>query len=57
MINNLNKVLVVAWFKSETSQHKAEGAKIKNDGFDGAVTMRLINVDKEKIYTPVETNF
>ncbi|MDN3677801.1 hypothetical protein QWY90_10820 [Flavobacterium paronense] len=26
--------------------------KIKNDGFDAAITMRLIDVDKEKIYTP-----
>jgi hypothetical protein len=26
--------------------------KIKLDGFDGAVTMRLIDVDKERIYTP-----
>jgi hypothetical protein len=86
-INNLNKVLVVALFKSETSQHKAEDqmvgylegkgvqsynyfksnfnkkneeairAKIKKDGFDGAITMRLIDVDKEKIYTPGEKNF
>lgn len=84
---NLNKVLVVALFKNETSQHKAEDEmvgylngngvqsynyfksnfnknneeairkKIKNDGFDGAVTMRLIDVDKEKTYTPGETNF
>jgi hypothetical protein len=86
-INSLNKVLVVALFKSETSQHKAEDqmvaylngkgvqsynyfksnfnknneeairTKIKNEGFDGAITMRLIDVDKEKIYTPTETNF
>jgi uncharacterized protein YqkB len=86
-ISNLNKVLVVALFKNETSRHKAEDqmvsylngkaiqsynyfksnfnrnneeairAKIKNDGFDGAVTMRLIDVDKEKVYTPGETNF
>lgn len=26
--------------------------KIKTDGFDGAITMRLIDVDKEKTYTP-----
>jgi hypothetical protein len=86
-IDKLNKVLVVAFFNNETSQHKAEDqmvsyldgkgvksynyfksnfnknneeairAKIKNDGFDGAVTMRLIDVDKEKIYTPAEINF
>ena len=86
-ISNLKKVLVVALFKNETSQHKTEDqmvkylngkgvqsynyfksnfnkeneqairSKIKNDGFDGAVTMRLIDVDKEKIYTPAETNF
>jgi len=81
-IDKLNKVLVVALFKNETSRHKAEdqmagylngkgivsynyldndfnkrneGAlrdKIRGDGFDGAVTMRLVDVDKEKIYTP-----
>lgn len=28
--------------------------KIKNDGFDAAITMRLIDVDKEKIYTPAQ---
>ena len=86
-INNLDKVLVVALFKSETNAHKAEDqmvgylkgkgiqsynyftssfnkkneeairTKIKNDGFDGAVTMRLIDVDKEKIYIQSETNF
>lgn len=86
-ISNLNKVLVVALFDNETSQHKAEDqmvgylkgkgvqsynyfksnfnkeneeairTKIKKDGFDGAVTMRLIDVDKEKIYTPGESNF
>lgn len=85
-MSNLNKILVVALFKNETSQHKAEDqmvgylngkgiqsynyfksnfnkdneeairTKIKKDGFDGAVTMRLIDVDKEKIYTPGETN-
>lgn len=26
--------------------------KIKMDGYDGAVTMRLIDVDKEKVYVP-----
>lgn len=30
---------------------------IKKDGFDGAVTMRLVDVEKEKIYTPGETNY
>lgn len=78
----LNKVLVVALFKSETSRHIAEDKmaaylknkgvvsynyldaaisvknenairdKIKMDGFDGAVTMRLVDVDKEQKYTP-----
>ncbi len=28
--------------------------KIKSDGFDGAVTMRLVDVDKEKTYTPYD---
>jgi uncharacterized protein YqkB len=78
-ISNLNKVLVIAKFKTETSNRKAEDNmveylgekgiqsynylksnfnkdnidairnKIKNDGFDGVVTMRLIDVEQEKI--------
>ncbi|MFP5042187.1 hypothetical protein [Parasediminibacterium sp. JCM 36343] len=81
-IDALNKVLVVAFFKTITESHKAEDEmakylnhkgivsysylndsistsnekvireKIKADGFDGAVTMRLIDVDKERVYTP-----
>ncbi|HPH33375.1 MAG TPA: hypothetical protein PLB49_16045 [Chitinophagaceae bacterium] len=81
-VGNLNKVLVLALFKDETSRYKAEDQmvkylegkgvasysylkasfnenneealrrKIKADGFDGAVTMRLVDVDKEKTYTP-----
>ena len=79
--DKLEKVLLVALFKDETSRRKAEDEmvsylagkdvesynylnenfnkkneeairqKIKADGFDGAVTMRLIDVEKEKIYT------
>jgi len=44
-IEKLNKVLLVALFQDETSRRKA-------DGFDGAVTMRLVDVDKEKTFTP-----
>jgi hypothetical protein len=80
-LKKLNKVLVVALFKDETSRRKAEDQmvgyfygkgvasydyldknisakneeaireKIKNDGFDGAVTMRLLDVDKEETYS------
>ena len=80
-INELNKVLVVALFKNETSSHNAEDdmvgylngkgvvsysylnsnfnkqneeairSLIKKDGFDGAITMRLIDVDKETNYS------
>ena len=80
-VSALNKVLVVALFKDETSRHKAEDQmagylngkgivsynylkesfdkknedalreKIKADGFDGAVTMRLVDVDKQENYT------
>ncbi|MEO8771123.1 MAG: hypothetical protein ABI402_13585 [Ferruginibacter sp.] len=87
VVGKLNKVLVVALFKDETSRHKAEDqmagylagkgivsynyldanfnkaneallrAKIKADGFDAAVTMRLVDVDKEKIYTPGTTSY
>jgi hypothetical protein len=78
-LNQLEKVLVLARFKSETSNRNAEDkmveylegkgipsydylkasfnkeniealrAKIKKDGFDGAVTMQLIDVDQEQI--------
>ena len=81
-IPKLDKVLVVALFKDETSRRKAEDEmvgflngkgvvsyeyldntisakneevireKIKNDGFDGAITMRLVDVEKDKIYSP-----
>jgi hypothetical protein len=80
-LNNLEKVLVVALFKDETSRRKAEDQmvaylngnglpsykyldadfnkkneegirnKIRDDGFDGAVTMRLMDIEKEKVYT------
>jgi len=80
IINNLNKVLVVAIFKNETTRHEAENQmasylkgkgvvsydylnetfnkqnkealrdKIRQDGFDGAITMRLIDVDKKADY-------
>ena len=80
-LKKLNKVLVVALFKDETSRRKAEDQmvsyfygkgvasydyldkniseknedaireKIKKDGFDGAVTMRLLDVDKEETYS------
>ena len=81
IVEKLNKVLLVALFKDETSRHKAEDQmagylkgkgivsynylkegfdkknenalreRIKADGFDGAVTMRLVDVDKEENYT------
>jgi hypothetical protein len=84
-ISNLNKVLVVALFKNETTRHKVEDEMvgylagkgvvsynylnnnfnkqnedairkvIKADGFDGAITMRLVDVDKEQVYTPANT--
>ena len=31
--------------------------KIKSDGYDGIVLMRLIDVDKEKIYIPEDRNY
>jgi hypothetical protein len=81
-IGKLNKVLVVALFKDETSNRKAEDQMvgylkdvglvsykyfkpdfdrknedvirdmIKMDAFDGAITMRLVDIDKDQIYTP-----
>jgi hypothetical protein len=83
----LNKVLVVALFKTETSRHKAEDEmvsylknkgvasynyldesynkkseseirdKVKLGGFDGAITMRLIDVNKEETYIPGNSNY
>ena len=79
-LNKLNKVLVVAFFSTETARHKSEDQmvmfldgkgvasynylaagfdkknetalrnKINYDGFDGAITMRLVDVEKEKSY-------
>ena len=87
VLEKLNKVLVVALFKDETSRHIAEDqmaeylhgkgvvsynyldtdfnkaneellrTKIKGDGFDGAITMRLVDVDKEKIFMPGDILF
>ena len=34
-----------------TKNENAIREKIKNDGFDGAVTMRLLDVDKEDVYS------
>ena len=34
-----------------TKNENAIREKIKNDGFDGAVTMRLLDVDKEEVYS------
>jgi len=82
VVNQLNKVLIVALFKTAVNSHKAEDqmaaylngkgvvsydyldnnfnkkneeairTKIKADGFDGAITMRLADVDRDKIYVP-----
>lgn len=81
-LEKLNKVLVVAFLKDESSRRIAEDQmasllkekavvsysylgddlkkfsedeirdRLRKDGFDGAVTMRLIDVDKEVNYTP-----
>ena len=86
-IANLNKVLVVAMFRDEASNHKAEDQMvgylkgkgivsynylndnfnktdkeaihemIKKDGFDGAVTMRLVDVEREKTYNPGQISY
>ena len=80
VISDLNKVLVVALFKDETSRHKAEDEmvsylggkgvvsydylnaefnkqneeairnKIRQGGFDGAITMRLLDLEQETNY-------
>jgi len=78
-LSKLNKVLVVAFFRTETARHQSEDQmvaylngrgvasynyldasfnkkdeaalreKIKKDEFDGAITMRLVDVDKERV--------
>ncbi len=61
MVSYLNGTGVQSYnyFKSNFNKENEEviRSKIKKDGFDGAVTMRLIDVDKEKIYSPGDTNF
>ena len=86
-MDELKKVLVIAFIENETNRYKAEHQivkyldrkgfvsheylderfnqkneieildKIKTDGFDGIVLMRLIDVDKEKIYIPTRENY
>ncbi|TXF79016.1 hypothetical protein [Chryseobacterium sp.] len=36
------------------SDEQALRNKLKNDGFDAAVTMRLVDVDKERIFVPAQ---
>lgn len=60
MAGYLNGKGIVSYnYLKESFDKKNEDAlreKIKADGFDGAVTMRLVDVDKEKIYTPGNTS-
>lgn len=86
LIEDLNKILVVAMFKTVVANRVAEDQmasyldgkgvvsyqylnksfnrnneeairnKIRTDGFDGAITMRLIDVDKDSVYTPSRIN-
>lgn len=86
IIDDLNKILVVAMFKTTVANRVAEDQmasyldgkgvvsyqyldknfnknkeeairnKIRKDGFDGAITMRLIDVDKDSVYTPTRIN-
>ncbi len=81
-LNKLNKILVVALFKDETSRRKAEDQmvtylkgkgvvsynylnenfskdneniireKVRIDGFDGVVVMRLLDVERDRSYIP-----
>ena len=60
MAGYLNGKGIVSYnYLKESFDKKNEDAlreKIKADGFNGAVTMRLVDVDKEKIYTPGNTS-
>lgn len=38
----------------DKKDEKALREKIKNDGFDAAITMRLIDIEKEKVFSPQE---
>lgn len=51
---NGKAVTSYSYFTGDVKSMKEEEIrdKLKNDGFDGAVTMRLIDVDKEMTYTP-----
>lgn len=56
MAANLKGKGVVSYnyFKSkfDKSNEEAVQKKIKADGFDGAITMRLVDMEQEQIYTP-----
>jgi len=56
MVTYLNGKGVVSYsYLDDNLNKKDEEAirtQIKADGFDGAVTMRLVDVDKDKVYTP-----
>jgi len=58
MVKYLNGKGVTSYsYLDENFDRKDEEAlrhKIKNDGFDAAITMRLIDVDKEKVYEPAQ---
>ena len=86
-MDELKKVLVIAFIENETNRYKAEHQivkyldgkgfvshdylddnfnqknetevmdKIKSDGFDGIVMMRLIDVEKERVFIPAEVNY
>jgi hypothetical protein len=43
--------------KISSKNEEAIREKIKADGFDGAVTMRLVDVDKDKVYSPNDAGF
>ena len=60
MLNYLNGKAVTSYNYSDANFNKLdeEGIinKIRGDGFDGAIILRLIDVDKEVTYTPGRYN-
>ena len=61
MISNLKgkEITLYDYFNSNFNRKNTEAIRDRSrkDAFDAADTMRLLDVAKEKIYTPAEINF
>ena len=60
MLNYLNGKGIVSYKYLNDDFNKIDEVKFRNkikaDGFDGAITLRLIDIDKEKVFIPEQQN-